>query len=183
MALFEQALYGGTRFSKVLKQTVYLKNVFTIDYIKKYNIIPGNNMNVTYVGQIEVDATKEFDKIDLRGALVGNPLLNGRTGVMFLYLRSNALYIFVIDMDYSSLYPNIKITSNIAPYTQWGRLIILEQCIENENPDNDPKFMRGGRLIEDYETDDTSEVAKWIGIKDITKYINKYSEWRLHHEP
>ena len=59
--LFEQALYGGTRLSKTLKQSVYLKNVFALDYFKKYDIVPKNNDNVSYINNRDEEEAVDKD--------------------------------------------------------------------------------------------------------------------------
>ena len=186
-ALFEQSLFGGTRFSKTLKQSVYLKNVFAIDYFNT-DIVPGNNCNVNYEKYKDEEraVTEEsylsgdsYDDIDLPGALVGDPTLNMHTGVCLFGIPSNSYFKYAYDLDFGALYPNSKITANIAAHTQYGRIIAKEQVIENENPNNDPKFIRAGKLINDYETDDTSIVARWIGIKPMIKYIKEYIKKRL----
>lgn len=191
-SIFEQAIYGGTRITKALKQSVYLKNVFAIDYLAAEHIVPKNNNNVNYAmnrneeiavdrDEMELigDGIEDYDDIKLAGALVGDPKLNGPYGVDILGTKSNALFINTMDMDYSSLYPNVKITSNIAEHTQYGRVIVNERMVNDENLDNNPKFMRGGKLIEDYETDDKCRSARWLGIKPTYEYINEYKNRRL----
>lgn len=191
-ALFEQSLYGGTRYDKTLKQSVYLKNVFAIDFFK-HNIVPKNNNNVNYsrygndetavdIDNVIQQSDADYDEMSLPGALVGNPLNNGHCGVEILGEKSNALFANVMDEDYSALYPNIKQVSNIAENTQLGRVIVPEQILPDENPDNNPKFIRGGKLIEDIETGDESVCGKWIGLKDMTDYIKRYSSWRLEND-
>ena len=191
-ALFEQSLMGGTRYSKTLKQSVYLKNVFAIDYFK-HDIVPKNNNNVNYIkysndetstdsDQFVQNTEMDYDGIQLPGALVGNPLNNGHCGVEILGEPSNSYFSIVMDEDYASLYPNIKQVSNIAEYTQYGRIIIPKKILDDENPDNNPKFIRAGKLIEDYETADESMIGRWIGLNNMMHYISKYSKERLKHE-
>lgn len=191
-ALFEQSLFGGTRYDKTLKQSVYLKNVFAIEMLK-LNIVPKNNNNVNYarynndeqaVDMDDMAARMEtdYDEMSLPGALVGNPLNNAPCGVNILGEPSNSLFADAMDEDYSSLYPNIKTVSNIAENTQYGRIIVKEQILDDENPDNNPKFIRAGKLVEDIETGDESICARWIGMKLMTEYINRYSKWRLRHD-
>lgn len=190
--LFEQSMYGGTRLSKTLKQSVYLKNVYAIEYFIR-NIVPKNNNNVNYSrfgsqddatnideynSHKELSGYIDYDDFSLPGALVGDPKLNDNQGVMIMGSRSNAYFKYVIDLDFTAMYPNAKITANISPYTQYGRIIIETECIKDENPDNNPKFMRGGKFIEDYSTDDGSNVARWIGIKPTHNYLSAYGEYR-----
>ena len=195
-SLFEQALYGATRLSKALKQSVYLKNVFAYAYFKDYDIVPKNNDNVSYINnRSEEDAVdrdilasltssdgeidmERYDEISLPGAVVGDPTLNDNCGATILGKRSNAYYIWVMDMDYSSMYPNIKISSNIGPHTQHGRLILEKQLIKDENPDNNPKFIRAGKFIEDLETCDGWKVGTWMNLPSSYDLIKDYSEFR-----
>lgn len=194
-SLYEQALYGGTRLSKTLKQSVYLKNVFALDYFKKYDIVPKNNDNVSYSSyKSEEDAVDNdiinimsangeedldsYDDISLPGAVVGDPTLNMHQGVNILGRKSNSYFKWVCDLDYSSMYPNIKISSNIGPHTQYGRIIIDKQLIKDENPDNNPKFIRGGKFIEDLETDDGFKVGEWMGLPNSYDIIKQYEKYR-----
>lgn len=191
-ALFEQSMFGGTRYDKTLKQSVYLKNVFAIEMLK-LNIVPKNNNNVNYsrynndeqavdVDNMVTQSDPDYDDMSLPGALVGNPLNNDKCGVYILGEPSNSLFADAMDEDYSSLYPNIKIVSNIAENTQYGRIIVNKKILDDENPDNNPKFIRAGKLIEDIETGDESICAKWIGLKSSSHYIEKYTKWRLKHD-
>lgn len=105
--LFEQAYYGGTRISKTLKQSVYLKNVFAIEYFK-LGIVPRNNKNINYSKYSNCDVEEDentHDKLDLKGALVGNPELNEHTGVKIFGKRSKYLFELCMDFDYASKAP------------------------------------------------------------------------------
>ena len=81
-------------------------------------------------------------------------------------------------MDYSSMYPNIKISSNIGAHTQHGRLIIEKQIIPDENPDNNKKFIRAGKFIEDLETCDGWKTGTWLSLPTSTELIKGYSKIR-----
>lgn len=189
--LFEQAIYGGTRMYKALKQSVYLKNVFAIDYLKR-DIVPKNNNNVNYTKYQNEDQALENsdpDNIKLGGALVGDPTLNSNTGIR-LYKRkgpykgfelesperSNHLYEYVIDFDFASMYPNIKISANMAENTQIGRIIIDKQVLPNENPLKEEKYMRASKFIEDFESNDPSLLGKWLHLPNIIDVINDYNK-------
>ena len=194
--LFEQSIYGGTRMYKTLKQSVYLKNVYAIEYLI-LNIVPRNNNNINYTKYKNEDTALDMmddpDNIMLAGALVGDPTLNAHTGIN-LYINgkefikiskrisienpynSNHLYEYVIDFDFKSMYPNLKITGNFGENTQIGRLIIDEKILENENPLNEEKFMRAGKFIEDFETEDPSIIGKWLNMPDMLSVINEYDE-------
>lgn len=183
--LFEQSLYGGTRFSKALKQSVYLKNVWAIEYFIR-DIIPKNNNNINYSKfedeEASVDSqiiSEDYDNLRLNGALVGDPTLNDYTGVTILGKKSNALFKYTVDFDFKALYPYIKITNNISAESQHARLIIKNKIFEDENPDNTENFIRAGKFIEDLETDDGSLTARWINVPltyDVLKDYKKYRE-------
>ena len=185
--LFEQALYGGTRFSKALKQSIYLKNVFAIGYLSK-DIVPKNNNNVDYMkyaneeDDVTIDSKDSYDSIELRGALVADVTLNGENGIKIFGEPSNCFFKFIGDYDFKAMYPNAKITANMSEHTQIARIIITDKIVDDENPDDDPKFMRGGKLIEDFTTDDSSYSSRWIGLKDVTSIIKEYAEWRDNDE-
>lgn len=194
--LFEQAVYGGTRIHKALKQSVYLKNVFAIEYLLE-GIVPRNNNNVNYTKYKNEDQALDNesninildpDNISLGGALVGDPTLNSHTG-MVLYKskyhsimklespeKSNHLYEYVIDFDFKSMYPNLKIAGNFGENTQIGRIIIDKKIIPSENPLNESKFMRGGKFIEDFETNDPSLIGTWLQLPSAYDIINDYDE-------
>jgi hypothetical protein len=178
--IFNQAIYGGTRFSKALKQSVYLKNVFAIDYLKR-DIIPRNNKNVNYSVYYNEDAANEamsliskYDDISLGGALVADPMLNDDVGINIFGDPSNCFFAYCFDADFKAMYPNIKIVYNIAEDTQEGRLIIEDQIIEDENITGDPKFLRGGKFIEDYTTYDCAKIGTWLKLSRMTDYIEEF---------
>ena len=191
--IFEQSIYGATRVSKTLKQSVYLKNYYALKYFEDFSFVPKNNDNVSYINnKNEEEATdrdmmqmmsispnsKDYDDISLPGAVVGDPTLNDRTGIEILGKRSNCYFNYVGDADYSSMYPNIEISCNIAPHSQYGRLIIDKPAIPDENPDKNPKFIRGGKFIEDLETCDGFKVGQWMGLPGMHDVILNYETWR-----
>lgn len=193
--LFEQAIYGGTRIYKALKQSVYLKNVFTIDYLER-DIVPRNNKNVNYskykneddaIDDDESVENNDPDSIALQGALVGDPSLNTNNGVILRKRiksinnmtdldKSNHLFEYVIDFDFASMYPNIKICSNIAENTQLGRIVIDMPVLENENPLKEEKYMRASKFIEDFESDDSTLLGKWLHLPNASDIIEKYND-------
>lgn len=189
--LFEQAIYGGTRISKALKQSVYLKNVFAIEYLKR-DIVPKNNNNVNYTKFKNDDEATNYsydpDSIKLAGALVGDPTLNSNTGVLlnpdneyYYYLdlenknKSDHLFEYVIDFDFASMYPNIKITCNIAENTQYGRLIIDKPILKDNFIDNNEKSLIATKFIEDFETNDPILIGLWLQLPNAVDIINEYN--------
>ena len=73
------------------------------------------------------------------------------------------------------MYPNIKITCNIAEHTQLGRIIIDKKILQNENPLNEEKYMRASKFIEDIESDDPAVIGKWLNLPDVSNVMNEYT--------
>lgn len=187
--LFERSLDNGTRLSKVMKQSVALRNEFAISYFKDENIVPGNNINVSYTTSKNQDIAmdksdllhdiRSYDDMSLPGAVVGDPTLNDYTGVVILGSPSNAFFALLVDFDYSSMYPNIESSVNIGHHTQVFRIIMSVQILKDENPDNNPKFIRGGKMIEDYETA-TWKFGEWHNLPNINDLSELYEKERMH---
>ena len=74
------------------------------------------------------------------------------------------------------MYPNLKIAGNFGENTQIGRIIIDKKIIPSENPLNESKFMRGGKFIEDFETNDPSLIGTWLQLPSAYDVINDYDE-------
>jgi hypothetical protein len=53
-----------------------------------------------------------------------------------------------------------------------------KQIIADENPDNNPKFIRAGKFIEDLETCDGFKVGMWMNLPTVHDLIKNYSKWR-----
>lgn len=186
-----QSYECGTRFHKIFKQSIYLKNLFSISYFKNENIIPGNNINVNYNVNSSEDAATDSDigseeemvgskgydaDTKLVGALVGNPQLNDYMGAMIHDMRSKYFFVNVADFDFSSMYPYIKYTANIGITSQVGRIIIKDQLHPLENLTGEKTFMRGGYLLDIYEQNDMSKVGNCVGLHSIDEYISEFDE-------
>lgn len=117
-------------------------------------------------------------------ALVGDPENNGEEGILIDGKRSSHVFMDVIDLDYKSMYPFIKIKNNIERVCQYFRIIIEEAVSPLENRRGIPIHWRGGELIEDYSTKNFLAFAhKWFGFKTIEDYIAEYMEFRKGGEP
>ena len=110
--LYNVAMITRTRLHKALTKTVSIKNLATKFFLDNGFVI-SNNHNVDNV-----------EGISFRGAHVANPLKNAKWGMMIGGERSRFLFENVIDMDLSSLYPSIIRAFDMAPQTQFGKLIL-----------------------------------------------------------
>lgn len=167
--IYHAATTTFTRYDKVFKQTVFLRNVAYIEYLKRGLIIK-NNTNIDYESHYNEDIGNEEEDEGVDGALVTNPLNNGHHGVMINGLKSKSIFDFVIDMDFSSMYPNIIITFNVADCTMVGKLIIDESAkdyYEKHDIDIDG-FDAGKDFMENYLTGDILSLgSKWFELPTV----------------
>lgn len=131
--LYARMCKNPTQPHKSFSQTVMLKSRAYLEYYS-YGYIIGNNINLDY-GNLEKildnndkdDDDEEDEKFD--GALVADPELNTETGAMVMGSRSKYIRDYVVDFDFSSLYPSIIIGFNISPATMVGKLFIPDKQV------------------------------------------------------
>lgn len=155
--LYARLCKNPTQPHKSFSQTVMLKSRAYIEFYK-YGYILGNNINTQYgdltnmigASSKESDEDDEDEKFD--GALVANPTLNTETGAFVMGGRSKYIRDYVVDFDFSSLYPSIIIGFNISPSTMVGKLFINDKQvidrysapeIANDKYDAAKDFMEG----------------------------------------
>lgn len=183
--LYLRSYTNATDYDKVFKQTVFLKSRAYIEYLNQGYII-GNNSNLQY-GVSEEDKEEEEEKFS--GALVGDPMLNEYTGMKIFGIPSMFVFKNVIDMDFSSMYPNIIISHNIAPNTMVGKLIIhgisedkylhIENYRpdENEIEDESSKYDSGKDFVDNYLIDDIPSLAhKWFNLPNTFDVISGFEK-------
>lgn len=122
--LYSRSILNVTPIEKCFKQTRFLENRAYMEYLLS-GLVIGNNCNIDH-GMKQSSEPKSKDKVRFAGALVGNPENNGYYGSYIFGLRSKYVFQWVIDMDFSSMYPNILYTFNIAPNTLIGKLFVSE---------------------------------------------------------
>lgn len=177
--VFTKCLANNTVYPKAHRQSVYLANRFAKDYYE-YGYIIGNNKNFWN----EKPATK------FPGAMVGDPLHNDESIMVYINGRPTLICDNDVDFDYSSLYPSIILENNIASNTQIGRVIIedLEDPKKKfglcEHPDmyssddNDAKYSRGGEFLENLMSGNPLEFGRrWLGLGDVYDVIKDMKEF------
>ena len=188
--LYARVCKNPTQLHKSFSQTVMLKSRAYLEYYS-YGYIIGNNINLDY-GNLEKmldqtdkdddDEKDEEEKFD--GALVADPELNTETGAMVMGQRSKYIRDYVVDFDFSSLYPSIIIGFNISPATMVGKLFIPDKQvvdkysapeIAKDKYDSAKDFMEGV-LSQNYLMLGT----RWFNLpytdkifKDFEEYFNK----------
>lgn len=166
--IFSKCVTNNTIYRKGHRQTIYLINRMCNDWYKMGYII-GNNIN-----RWNEKPPKYL------GALVGDPLHTND----FSKLKINGRPIFIcdnlMDFDYKSLYPSIMLEFNIAPNTQYGKIVIPDKVYKNENAYGtaEEQYSRGGEFIENLVTDNIIEFCKrWYylaGVNEIIEDIDEY---------
>ena len=118
--IYNKCLINKTMYQKGHRQTVYLVNRFTKEFLKDGYII-GNNANI--------GNTKE----KIRGALVGDPKLTNDYAKIRINGIVSSIVDNLVDFDYKSMHPSMTLEGNMAPNTQIGRIEIPNQVYEHEN--------------------------------------------------
>lgn len=124
---------NATPYEHVFKQTMKLRNVQYISYLKN-GLIPGENIN-QFINSSK-EESEDDDDDSFEGALVGNPILNSAFGMEMYGKKSSSIFHYSIDMDMSSFYPSTIFVMNIDPST-----LIFKTIVKANQFD-----VRGGRL-------------------------------------
>lgn len=126
--LYTRSIMNSVPYKKVFSQTALLRNRCYVDYLKQGYII-GNNINIDYERDWDSDDEEEGEKF--AGALVGDSNLNSdKNGMVVAGVKNKYVREYVIDFDYTSLYPSIKIGHNIAPHTLVGKIKLEEKVYD-----------------------------------------------------
>lgn len=128
--LYISSYKNATAYDKVFKQTMKLRNVQYLSFLKQ-GLIPGENINV-YNQEVEKYADEEDDEDEAyEGALVADPTYNGPYGVKLYGRRTNNVFANGIDFDMSSFYPSSIFAMNIDPSTLIFKTIMPIDQFEN----------------------------------------------------
>jgi len=147
---YQISMMTRTRFHKVMKKTICLRNFANVFY-RERGFALSNNRNRNK----ERTDTQQF-----RGALVADPTLMEPVGAMVGGARSDRVYDDVVDFDATSLYPSIILAFNIDSSGQVGRLVL-----PTEEGDVDT-----AELVEAWASGDPVEVGRrWFGMPGLAE--------------
>ncbi len=184
-SIYQRAYSNATVYDKVFRQTVFLKNRAYIEYYKQ-GLIIGNNINLNYGVDYNEEENSDDEEEDKKfdGAVVADPALNSHNGLkLYGAERSKNIFDYVVDMDFSSMYPFIKITFNIAPNCLIGKLIIddtvtniaLTYSNENEILEKDEDL--GKEFIDNYLIDDVATMGqKWFNLPSFEDMVEDFEK-------
>lgn len=203
--LYTRSILNQVPYKKVFSQTALLRNRCYVDFWRQGYVV-GNNVNINYDRGFDDEPEEKVDEFGnvisakekgFSGALVADPILNSdKAGVKILGRRNKYVRRLVVDFDYSSLYPSIKITHNIGPNTLVGK-IKLDMKVEDRYsvPDIiDGKYDPAKDLTEHMLCDNPimtgvrwfnlpnmTEVLKQVGLhfkKDVSKIVPEVNNYK-----
>jgi hypothetical protein len=148
---YQLSMVTRTRFHKILKKTVCLRNLANV-YYRDRGLTLSNNRNRN---------KERIDTEKFRGAFVADPQLMGATGIIMGGTRSDRVFDDVVDFDATALYPSIIIGFNIDQSGQVGRLVTLDEYGQDVN---------SFTLMENWACGDPLEVGReWLGLPGVAE--------------
>ena len=148
---YQLSMTTRTRFHKIMKKTICLRNLAMCFY-RDRGLVLSNNRNRN---------KERTDSAQFRGAFVADPKLMAPTGILIGGQPSDRVFDNVVDFDATSLYPSIILATNIDASGQVGRLVI---------PQEDGTDADASLLVEAWASGDMVEVGKaWLGLPGIAE--------------
>jgi DNA polymerase elongation subunit (family B) len=148
---YQLSMTTRTRFHKIMKKTICLRNLAMCFY-RDRGLVLSNNRNRN---------KERTDTAQFRGAFVADPKLMDATGILVGGQPSDRVFDDVVDFDATSLYPSIILATNIDASGQVGRLVI---------PQEDGTDADASLLVEAWASGDMVEVGKaWLGLPGIAE--------------
>lgn len=167
---YNNVLLDNTRWSKIYRQTVYLKNRAAKSYYN-YGMIIGNNVN------------QNTPKVSFPGAFVADPKLNSDYSKKRINGRPVSIYDNLDDFDYKALYPSITSEFNMSKTTLIGHVNIPDKVYEFENRfhRDDIKWKREAQFMDDLQSHNWIEFFnRWFHFAgyeemydDVIEYFTK----------
>lgn len=167
---YNNVLLNNTRWSKIYRQTVYLKNRAAKFYYANDFII-GNNVNAN------------TPKVSFPGAFVADPKLNSDYSKRRINGRPVSIFDNLDDFDYKSLYPSITSEFNMSRSTLIAHVNIPNKVYEFENRfhRDDIKWKREAQFMDDLQSHNWIEFFhRWFHFAgyeemydDVIEYFTK----------
>lgn len=167
---YNNVLLNNTRWSKIYRQTVYLKNR-SAKFCYANGFIQGNNVNAN------------TPKVSFPGAFVADPKLNSDYSKQKINGRPVSIYDNLDDFDYKSLYPSITSEFNMSRSTLIAHVNIPDKIYEFENRfhRDEIKWKREAQFMDDLQSHNWLEFFhRWFHYAsyeemydDIIEYFTK----------
>ncbi|MDD3172124.1 MAG: DNA polymerase domain-containing protein [Herbinix sp.] len=178
--LFSRSYINSTDYANIFKQTVFLKHRITEEFLRQ-DVVPGNNVNIYRNKNTDLLIPMNDDEDDdgetkFAGAFVADPLLNNPNGIKIMGTNSKFIYKFVVDYDFSSMYPNIIVSHNMSPHTMYGK-VFIDRVIDTKYNQYDIEhkvYDAGKEFIDNYTSEDPIAFgAKWMNLPSTEELANK----------
>lgn len=169
---YNNVLLQNTRWSKIYRQTVYLKNRAIKAYYS-YGMVAGNNVNAN------------TPKTAFPGAFVADPRFNGDYSKLVVNGMVISVFDNLDDFDYKSLYPSITSEYNMSRSTLNFHINIPNKVYEFENRFNrdEIKWKREAQYTDDFQSHNWIEFFhRWHHFAsyeqmydDVIEYFTKHT--------
>lgn len=197
-----RAYSSATRYDKIFKEITFLTNIAFSEFeAEEDGVILGNNVNAIRFNR-EQNAEEEnvFDedgdenntddtntknkakkKTKFKGALVGDTLLILHEGKRIIYKRkSNTLFAYVVDFDFTSLYPTILRLLNVYKSTLLGQVRFdgeLEESDSESRVSFEDGYNRGAQYVEDLESGESIFVGnRWLNLPSFLEVVDEFEK-------
>ena len=152
---YQLSMVTRTRFHKIMKKTVCLRNLAAVFY-RNRGLALSNNHNRN---------KERTDSEQFQGAYVADPKLLKPVGALIGGNRSDRVFETVVDFDATSLYPSIILATNIDASGQVGRLAL---------PDPETgAFRDSSHLMTAWASGDYVEVGReWFGMPGTAELLS-----------
>ena len=148
---YQLSMTTRTRFHKIMKKTICLRNL-ALGFYRERGLVLSNNRNKN---------RERTDSAQFRGAFVADPKLMGPHGILIGGEPSDRVFDDVVDFDATSLYPSIILATNIDASGQIGRLVV---------PQEDGTDADSSLLVEAWAGGDMVEVGKhWLALPGLAE--------------
>ena len=165
--VFGKYVMNATRYCKIHRNTVYLKNRGSVDFWKE-GFVLGNNAN-----KFNSRPEEKFP-----GAFVADSLKINDYSRFRIYGKPVNIFDYCDDFDYASLYPSIIRQFNIFAHTQVGMIKIEDQVYDKENRLHRSSWTRGGQFVEDFQSHVWLEICtRWFHLSDYTTLYHEVEEF------
>ena len=165
--VYNDVLLNNTKYAKIHRQTIYLKNRAAKSYYKE-GFILGNNVN------------GNNPKVKFPGAFVSDPALNSDYSKMTINGKPVMIFDNLDDFDYKSLYPSITSEFNMAPHTIIAHVNIPEQVypFENRFKRDEIKWRREAQFMDDLQSHNWIEFfSRWFGFANYEEMYDDVIEF------
>ena len=182
--LYISSYKNATSYDKVFKQTVKLRNVQYLSFLKQ-GLVPGENINIYNKESALIESEEDDDDdSEFEGALVADPKYNGYVGIELYGRPTNNVFANAVDFDMSAFYPNSIMAMNIDPSSLIFKMIMTGEQFDNLGGDLKLKGITseyfnhgddmGKECMDNFQTGNYMSFGyKWLNLPDVSELYNE----------